>query len=568
MIAPTRLATPEPSFRELFTPKLVTVFREGYDLSKLRADALAGLTVAIVALPLSMAIAVASGTSPERGLYTAIVGGFLISALGGSRYQIGGPAGAFIVLVAATIERHGYDGFLLATMIAGVALLVLGFLRLGTYIKYIPHPVIVGFTAGIAVIILASQLRDLFGLVLAGKEPAAFLPKLTALWSAAPTVHPAAAAIAAGTIGTILLARRYRPAWPGFLIAVCLAAVACWAFSLPVETIGTRFGGVPSAFPAPAMPPIDAAKVMEVLPAGLAMALLGGIESLLSAVVADAMSGRRHRSNCELVAQGFANIGAALFGGLCATGTIARTATNVRAGAIGPVSGILHALFLLAFMLIAAPLAAYIPLAALAGILAVVAWNMAERHEFLAILSRSRGEALVLLATFLLTVFRDLTEGILVGVVLGSFLFMHRMAELVAVEGGPPLLDEDEADAAGNDPTYPDRQGTHREVMVYRIAGPLFFGAASTIATVFERIGQFPKIVIIDLSAVPLADSTAAASLGRFAERAHRRGAQVFVTGATRPVRHVLLRQGLRRPVVRFAPSVADARMAALHAGG
>jgi sulfate permease, SulP family len=568
MIAPTRLATPEPSFLELFTPKLVTVFREGYDLGKLRTDALAGLTVAIVALPLSMAIAVASGTSPERGLYTAIVGGFLISALGGSRFQIGGPAGAFIVLVAATIERHGYDGFLLATMIAGVALLVLGFLRLGTYIKYIPHPVIVGFTAGIAVIILASQLRDLFGLVLAGKEPAAFLPKLTALWSAAPTVHPAAAAIAAGTIGTILLARRYRPAWPGFLIAVCLAAVASWAFSLPVETIGTRFGGVPSAFPAPAMPPIDAAKVMEVLPAGLAMALLGGIESLLSAVVADAMSGRRHRSNCELVAQGFANIGAALFGGLCATGTIARTATNVRAGAIGPVSGILHALFLLAFMLVAAPLAAYIPLAALAGILAVVAWNMAERHEFLAILTRSRGEALVLLATFLLTVFRDLTEGILVGVVLGSFLFMHRMAELVAVEGGPPLLDEDEADAAGNGPGSPGREGTDREVMVYRIAGPLFFGAASTIATVFERIGQFPKIVIIDLSAVPLADSTAAASLGRFAERAHRRGAQVFVTGATRPVRHVLLRQGLRRPVVRFAPSVADARMAALHSGG
>ncbi len=398
MIAPTRLATPEPSFRELFTPKLVTVLREGYDLGKLRADALAGLTVAIVALPLSMAIAVASGTSPERGLYTAIVGGFLISALGGSRFQIGGPAGAFIILVAATIERHGYDGFLLATMIAGVALLLLGFLRLGTYIKYIPHPVIVGFTAGIAVIILASQLRDLFGLVLAGREPAAFLPKLAALWSAR-TVNPAAAAIAAGTIGTILLVRRYRPTWPGFLIAVWLAAVASWAFSLPVETIGTRIGGVPSAFPAPALPPIDAAKVMEVLPAGLAMALLGGIDSLLSAVVADAMSGRRHRSNCELVAQGFANIGAALFGGLCATGTIARTATNVRAGAIGPVSGILHALFLLAFMLVAAPLAAYIPLAALAGILAVVAWNMAERHEFLAILTRSRGEALVLLAT-------------------------------------------------------------------------------------------------------------------------------------------------------------------------
>jgi SulP family sulfate permease len=565
MISPIRLAAPEPSFRELFTPKVVTILREGYDRRKFQADALAGLTVAIVALPLSMAIALACGTSPERGLYTAIVGGFLISALGGSRFQIGGPAGAFIVLVAATIERHGYDGFLLATMIAGLALLLLGFLRLGTYIKYIPHPVIVGFTAGIAVIIFASQVRELLGLVLAGKEPAAFLPKLGALWDAAPTLNPAAAGVSGATIGTILLLRRYRPTWPGFLIAVGLAAFATWAFSLPVETIGTRFGGIPSALPAPSLPPLDIAKVMEVLPAGLAIALLGGIESLLSAVVADAMSGRRHRSNCELVAQGFANIGSALFGGLCATGTIARTATNVRAGAIGPVAGMLHAMFLLVFMLVAAPLASYIPLAALSGILVVVAWNMAERHEFVAILRRSRGEASVLLATFLLTVFRDLTEGILAGVVLGSFLFMHRMAELVAVEGGPPLVEEDEADAAGHRPAYSGSEGADREVMVYRIAGPLFFGVASTIASVFERIGQFPKTVILDLSAVPLADSSAAASLRMFAERAHRRGAQVFVVGATRAVRHVLLRQGLRRPVVRFAPSIADARMAALY---
>ena len=565
MISPTRLAAPEPSFRELFTPKLATVFREGYDLRKLQADAIAGLTVAIVALPLSMAIAIASGAPPERGLYTAIVGGFLISALGGSRFQIGGPAGAFIVLVAATIERHGYDGFLLATMIAGLALLLLGFLKLGTYIKYIPHPVIVGFTAGIAVIILASQLRDLFGLALAAKEPGAFVPKLEALWAAAGTWNPAAVSIAAGSIGIILLLRRYRPTWPGFLIAVGVAALAGWAFGLPVETIGTRFGGIPNALPAPSLPPISVAKAIEVLPAGLAIALLGGIESLLSAVVADAMSGRRHRSNCELAAQGAANVGAALFGGLCATGTIARTATNVRAGAIGPVAGILHSAFLLVFVLFAAPLASYIPLAALSGILAVVAWNMAERHEFAAILRRSRGEALVLLTTFLLTIFRDLTEGILAGVVLGSFLFMHRMAELVAVEGGAPLVDDDEADAAGHRPAYQGGEGADRDVMVYRIAGPLFFGAASTIATVLERIGQFPKTVILDLSDVPLADSTAAASLKGFAERAHRHGVRVYVTGTTRPVRRVLLRQGLRRPVARFAPSVADARMAALH---
>lgn len=565
MLSHSRPAAPEPSFRELFTPKLATVFREGYGLRKLQADATAGLTVAIVALPLSMAIAIASGAPPERGLYTAIVGGFLVSLLGGSRFQIGGPAGAFIVLVAATIERHGYDGFLLATLIAGAVLIALGLLRLGTYIKYIPHPVIVGFTAGIAAIIFATQLRDLFGLTLADKEPSAFVPKLAALWSAAPTWNPSAVAVAAGSIGLIIGLRRLRPTWPGFLVAVGFAAFATWALALPIETIGTRFGGIPRALPAPALPPFSLEKAAEVLPAALAIALLGGIESLLSAVVADVMSGRRHRSNCELVAQGAANVGAALFGGLCATGTIARTATNIRAGAIGPVSGMLHSAFLLLLILLAAPLASYIPLAALAGILAVVAWNMAERHEFVAILRRSRGEALVLLATFLLTVFRDLTEGILVGVVLGSFLFMHRMAELVAVEVGAPVVAEDEADERGQRPAYAAGEGADRDVMVYRIAGPLFFGAASAVATVLERIGRFPRTVIFDLSGVPLADSTAALSLKTFAERAHRHGVQVFVTGATRPVRHVLLRQGLRRPIVRFAPSVADARMAARH---
>jgi SulP family sulfate permease len=547
-----RLAAPEPTFAELFTPKLVTVLREGYGARQLRADAVAGLTVAIVALPLSMAIAIASGTTPDRGLYTAIVAGFLISALGGSRFQIGGPAGAFIVLVAATIERHGYDGLVLATVIAGLILMAFGFLRLGIYIKYIPHPVIVGFTTGIALIILTSQLRDLFGLTLDGSEPAAFLPKLAALWRAAGRFNPAALAISAGTIAVIVLLRRYRPAWPGLLIAVALAALVTALLELPVETIGTRFGGV------------SLERLSRVLPDAIALAMLGGIESLLSAVVADAMTGRRHRSNCELVAQGVANIGSALFGGICATGTIARTATNVRAGAAGPVAGMLHALFLLTFILVAAPLASHIPLAALAGVLTVVAVNMAERHEFAAILKRSRGGALVLLATFLLTVFRDLSEGILVGVVLGSFLFMHRMAELVSVESGAPLVELDQADAEDPRPAYDGREVTG-EVMVYRIAGPLFFGASTSIASALEQIGRFPKAVVLDLSAVPLADSTAAASLRAFADRARRHDATVFIAGASPQVRDVLVRAGLKPPLARYAPSVADARMAARH---
>jgi SulP family sulfate permease len=559
----SRLAPPRPSFAELFTPKLVTVLREGYDAKKFRSDVIAGITVAIVALPLSMAIAIASGTTPDRGLYTAIVAGFIISALGGSRFQIGGPAGAFIVLIAATIERHGYDGFALATILAGLILMALGFLRLGTYIKYIPHPVIVGFTAGIAVIILASQLRDLFGLTLEGKEPAAFLPKLESLWRAAGTFNPAALAVAAGSIGIIVILRRYRPAWPGLLIAVALAAAATAVFDLPVETIGTRFGSVPSTLPAPHLPEIGLERLALVFPDAVAFAMLGGIESLLSAVVADTMTGRRHRSNCELVAQGVANMASALFGGICATGTIARTATNVRSGAVGPISGMLHALFLLVFMFVAAPLASYIPLAALAGLLAVVAVNMAERHEFIAIVRRSRGGALVLLATFLLTVFRDLSEGILVGVVLGSFLFMHRMAELVSVEMGAPLVAWDQADSEDPRPAYDGREGSDDAVMVYRIAGPLFFGASTSVATALEQIGRFPKAVVLDVSGVPLADSTAVASLKGFIDRARRHNAEVFIAGASPQVRQILARGGIKPPVARYAPSVADARMAA-----
>jgi SulP family sulfate permease len=561
MNAPVRSSAPEPTFAELFTPKLVTVFREGYDLGKLRSDALAGLTVAIVALPLSMAIAIASGGTPQSGLVTAIIGGFIISALGGSRFQIGGPAGAFIVLVAATIERYGFDGFLLATIMAGLILIAIGLLRLGTYIRYIPHPVVVGFTSGIAVIIMASQIRDLFGLDVPGKEPGALVPKLQTLAAAAGSLNPSALVLSAVAILTIVGVRRWRPTWPGMLIAVALTSIAAFVLHLPVETIGTRFGGIPSSLPAPAFPSISLSRVSEVLPAAIAIALLGGIESLLSAVVADGMSGRRHRSNCELVAQGVANIAAGLFGGICATGTIARTATNVRAGAIGPVAGMLHSSFLLAFVLLAAPLASYIPLAALAGVLAVVSWNMAERHEFVGILRRSRGEATVLLATFLLTIFRDLTEGIAVGVVLGSFLFMHRMAQIVAVEGGVPMVPEDAADERGAARTpYLGRDDPQSDVMVYRIEGPLFFGATTAVASVLERIGRSPRGVVLDLSGVPLADSTAAQSLIRFADKSAKSGTVVSVAAASPHVRTVLVREGLRPPLVAYFATVAEAR--------
>lgn len=558
-----------PTFLELFTPKLLTVLREGYGPAQLRADMIAGLTVAIVALPLSMAIAIASGVSPDRGLTTAIVGGFLVSALGGSRFQIGGPAGAFIVLVLATVTMHGIDGLILATFLSGLLLAAIGLLRLGTFIKYIPYPVTVGFTAGIAVIIFASQLRELFGLKLEGREPGDLLPKLTALAEAAPTLTLPAVLISALTILLLVTIRRLRPGWPNMLIGVAVASVAAALLGLPVETVGTRFGGIPNGLPAPALPAFSVEKVIEVLPAALSFALLGGIESLLSAVVADSMSGRRHRSNCELVAQGIANVGSSLFGGICVTGTIARTATNVRAGAHGPVSGMLHSAFLLLFMLLAAPLAAYIPLAALAGVLAVVAWNMAEKDEFVTLLRASPGDAVVLLATFLLVIFRDLTEGILVGFMLGTLLFLHRMAQAVEVQTGRPATLDDTADSDRPEgrTLYDASLAADHDILVHRISGAFFFGSAATVGVALDRLSEQPRAYVLDLSAVPMLDSTAAATIEGFLRKAHRHSAAVHIAGAPVAVRRTLFAHGLRPPHVAYWANVPDAVEAVRGAG-
>lgn len=554
------------SFAEMFTPKLVTILREGYHLGDFKADVLAGLTVAIVALPLSMAIAIASGATPDRGLYTAIVGGFLISALGGSRFQIGGPAGAFIVLVAATVAQHGIEGMLLATIMAGFILMALGFLRLGTYVKYIPYPVTVGFTAGIAVIIFASQVKELFGLTLTGQEPGPIIPKIEALASAAPSFSPAATGVALLTVAIILGLKRYRPHWPGLLIAVAVASLTHAAIGMPADTIGSRFGGIPSTLPLPSLPVFSPELALAVLPDAVAFALLGAIESLLSAVVADGMTGRRHRSNCELVAQGVANIGSALFGGICATGTIARTATNVRSGARGPIAGMLHAGFLLVFMLVAAPLAGYIPLAALAGVLAVVAWNMAERHAFATLLRASRGDAVVLLATFLLTVFRDLTEGILVGFALGTLLFLHRMAQTISIENNTPLMNEDRPDNAnGGRTSYDAALATDPNLVIYRISGAFFFGAASTVGAVLDRIADRPKTFILDFAAVPFLDSTAAHTIEGVARKAHKNGVTLYITGTSPHVRHDLWAQGVKPPLAHFEKAIEDALEAIDH---
>lgn len=549
------------SFAELFTPKLLTVLREGYNLQHLRADAIAGLTVAIIALPLSMAIAIASGATPAQGLYTAIVGGFIVSLLGGSRFQIGGPAGAFIVLVGATVSLHGMDGLILATFLSGLMLAAAGLLRLGTFIKFVPFPVTVGFTAGIAVIIFASQLKDLFGLTLA-QEPGALIDKIPVLWAARETVTFAAVVLSLGTVVLIFALRRWWPRGPGMLIAVVLAALATALLGLPVETIGSKFGGIPSTLPLPSLPAWSVEKVIAVLPAALSFTLLGAIESLLSAVVADGMSGRRHRSNCELVAQGAANVGASLFSGFCVTGTIARTATNVRAGAHGPIAGMLHAVFLLLFMLVAAPLAAFIPLAALAGVLVVVAWNMIERPAIANLLRSGWGDATVLGVTFALTIFRDLTEAIIVGFALGSVLFIHRMSRTTAVTSQVPFVRRDEADTAYPRTVYDETAVAQSDVVVYRITGALFFGATASIGSVLDQIQDSHRALIVDFSEVPFLDSTGANMIEGLAHKTHKRGVALWLTGTRRDMRRELLAQGLRRPLVRYASSVSAAMAA------
>ena len=550
---PALSRTDRVAFADLFQPKLVTILREGYGLAQLRADAVAGLTVAIVALPLSMAIAIASGATPAQGLYTAIVGGFLVSLLGGSRFQIGGPAGAFIVLVSVTVAQHGMDGLILATFLSGLMLAVLGWLRLGTFIKFIPFPVTVGFTAGIAVIIFASQLKDLLGLTLAVPEPGLLPDKLPVLWAALPTISAAAAVLSAGTVLIIQGLKRVRPHWPGMLIAVVAMTLLAGLAGLPVATVGSRFGGIPSTLPWPSLPDFGWAKVIAVLPAALSFTLLGAIESLLSAVVADGMTGRRHRSNAELVAQGVANIGSALFGGFCVTGTIARTATNVRAGAHGPVAGMLHAVFLLVFMLVAAPLAAFIPLAALAGVLAVVSWNMIDKPAIATLVRSGWGDALVLGATFLLTIFRDLTEAIVVGFALGSVLFIHRMSRAVAVETSVPFVSEDVADDGRS---YDEARAADPGIVIYRITGAFFFGAAASIGSVLDRISDTHRALIVDFAAVPFLDSTGANVIEGLARKAHKRGVRLYLAGASPEIRQALAAHGVHAPEVTLAVSV------------
>jgi SulP family sulfate permease len=548
----------------LFVPKSVTVLREeGYSWSFLRDDAVAGFTVAVVALPLAMAIAIASGTTPQAGLITAVIAGFLISALGGSRFQIGGPTGAFIVVVYGVIQDHGYDGLLLATTMAGAFLIFAGLLRFGTWIKYIPEPVVTGFTAGIAVIIFTSQIRDLLGLR-PTDVPADFLEKIAAFWNARHSLSPSALVLSLGALAAIVLLRRFAPKAPSFIMVIGAAAAAVALFGLNVETLGTRFGGIAATIPSPQLPRFSLAAARELVPSALTIAFLAGLESLLSAMVADGMTGRRHRSNCELVAQGIANISSSLFGGISATGAIARTATNIRAGARTPVAGMLHALFVLAFMLGLGPLLSYVPLASLAAVLVIVAWNMSELDRVRHLLTGPVGDRIILVTTFALTVLVDLTVAIEVGIVLAAIFFMHGMAEATAVETGVHLLDRDQDDFTRKRDRYDARIELPDNTELFELRGPLFFGAASRLNDVLDTAFPLPQVIILRLRNVPLADASGVGTLGRFLDRCASHRTAVILTELDPRVAHVLDAMGvLQRPFVFVADSYGMALEAA-----
>jgi len=485
-------------------PKLVTTSRD-YSVAQFRADAVAGVIVGIVAIPLAIAFAIASGVTPDRGLVTAVVGGVLISALGGSRVQIGGPTGAFVVIVYGVVQQHGVDGLLIASIMAGIMLIAMGLARIGAVIKFIPFPVTVGFTSGIALIIFSSQVKDLLGLRM-GEVPAEFLAKWAAYAKAAGTISPWTFGMAALTLAILFLWPRVNRRVPGPFVALLAGTIIVSLFDLPVETIGDRFGTIAASLPTPRLPQgITVERLRALSSPAIAIALLGAIESLLSAVVADGMIGGRHRSNMELIGQGVANVVTPLFGGIPATGAIARTATNVRNGGRTPVAGMIHALTVLLVTLFFSRWVTYIPLAVLAGILVVVAYHMSEWRTFRAELRSPGSDVMVLLATFLLTVLVDLSIAIQVGMVLAAFLFMRRMAEVTNVNIVTREI-QDRPDEA--DPNAAARRDVPDGVLVYEVNGPFFFGAADRFRDTLSQVERQPKVMIVRMRNVPAMDST------------------------------------------------------------
>jgi sulfate permease, SulP family len=524
-------------FKNSLEPKLITLWRtKSYSRSDFYADAVAGLVVAIIALPLAMAIAIASNLPPERGLFTAIVAGFIISAHGGSRYQIGGPTAAFVVTVSMVAMEHGYEGLVLATMMAGVILMIMSFLHAGELIKFIPYPVVIGFTSGIALLIAFSQVRDFFGLKVENIPPD-FIQKLMLYITHLDEMNIYAVIVSLVSVGIILLFKKYIPKIPGPIVVVVFAGIAVWMFNLPIETIESRFGSIPSMLPAPTWPDISFEKLRQLMPDAITIATLAAIESLLSAVVADGMTGTHHKSNAELFGQGAANIASSFFGGLPATGAIARTATNIKAGARTPIAGIMHALWLFLFMIFLAPLIVKIPLATLAAILIVVAWNMSEVKHVKEIMKAPRSDRIILIITFMLTILVDLNFAIQAGIALASILFIDSMMKVTKIR----TFENEE------DPDSIDQKTIPQDVEVYEIQGPLFFGVAGKLVDISTLFKHPPKVFILRMRYVPLIDAAGLHALEILYERLTKQQTTLILSGVRQEVHSHILKASLNR---------------------
>jgi len=521
-----------------FTPKFISLIRSGINKQQISKDILAGIIVGIVALPLAIAFAIASGVSPEKGLITAIIGGLIVSVLGGSRVQIGGPTGAFIVIVYAIVHDHGVDGLTIATFMAGFLILGMGLAKLGNYLKFIPYPLIVGFTSGIALIIFSSQIKDFLGLPIESLPPD-FVDKWLVYGDYIGQINWIAFAIALGTVLLSLNFHRISTKVPGSIVVILLSTAIVYFFKLPVETIESKFGEIPNKISMPSVPGIDFATIKLLIQPAIAIALLGSIESLLSAVVADGMIGGRHRSNMELVAQGASNIFSGLFGGIPVTGAIARTATNIKNGGRTPIAGIVHALVLLLIMLLLAPVAKLIPLSCLAGILVVVAWHMGEWHHFISMMRSNRMDLLVLLTTFFLTVFFDLIIAIEIGMILSSFIFMKRMSEATSIKTAGILMEP----KSENEGTLFEEEltGIPKNVLIYEINGPLFFGASQKFQEVITDLNNQPEILILRMRYVPFIDATGINRLKEMCKQLLGKGTKIIISEANHEVRHELL---------------------------
>jgi SulP family sulfate permease len=531
----------------------------GYTARALLADVIAGVTVGLVALPLAMAFAIASGMTPQSGIYCAIVAGFSVSLLGGSRVQIAGPTGAFVVVVAGIAATHGLDGLYTCTLMAGVVLVVMGLTGIGSAVKYIPRPVVIGFTNGIAVLIASTQIRDLLGLAV-GSVPGDFLGRLQVLWAHAATLSVPAVGLSAAALTTIVAFRVYLPIVPGSVVALIAGTAAAWWLALPLDTIATRFGGIPSGLPAIEVPRFRFDLILPLLAPTMTIAMLGAIESLLSAVVADRMSGDRHDPNVELVAEGVANVLSPLVGGLPATGAIARTATNVRSGARTPVAGMVHAATLLAIVLVAAPLAGHIPLCVLAAILMVVAWNMGEWSEIPEVLKLSRGDISVWLITFALTVLADLTVAVQIGMILAVLLYVRKVTVATTVSRVTPEYVEEGVAHSLQRNDIPDG------VAVYRIHGPFLFGATDKLSVVDDELDGLPRVVILRLRNMTAIDATGLHAVEHLAERVRASGRHIVLCGMRRQPAELIAKAELHRRIGErnlqpdFAAALARAR--------